>query len=93
MVQAMDVGLPVVATNTGGIPEVVMEGKSGLLVEPSNSETLSDAILEMLRHPSMAKKMGEMAQKEAKLRFNIKDMMVELERTYEQVVANSAISQ
>lgn len=89
MVQAMSVGLPVIATNTGGIPEVITEGKTGFLVKTKDPNALSDAILELLRHPSLAKKMGEMAQKDAKLRFDIKDMITELEQTYENVLADN----
>jgi len=93
IVQAMSVGLPIIATNTGGIPEVVLEGKSGLLVEAKDENALSDAILELLRHPGRARKMGEMAQKEARLRFNIEDMISELERTYEKVATNRAFTE
>lgn len=82
IVQAMDVGLPVIATTTGGIPEVITEGKTGLLVKPEDSEALAEAILELLRHPSLARKMGEMACKEVKLRFDVKDMIKTLEETY-----------
>lgn len=90
ILQAMSVGLPVIATNTGGIPEVVTEGKSGLLVEPMDSKALAEAILELLRHPQKAKKMGEMAHKEAQLKFNLDDMIKELEKTYESVAKNPA---
>jgi len=83
IIQAMSVGLPVVATNTGGIPEVVTEGKSGLLVEAASPEALAEAILKLLRDPQKARQMGEMAEKEAKLKFNLKDMMKELENVYE----------
>lgn len=90
IVQAMSVGLPVVATNAGGIPEVVTEGKSGFLVESADPKALADRILELLRHPSLAKKMGEMGKREAKMKFNIKDMINDLEMTYESVSKNSA---
>lgn len=90
IVQAMSVGLPIIATNTGGIPEVVTEGKSGFLVEPADEKSLAGAILELLRHPSLAKKMGEMAKREADMKFNIKDMVNDLEKTYESVSKNTA---
>lgn len=93
IVQAMSVGLPVVATNTGGIPEVVTEGKSGYLVEPENPKSLADAILELLRHPSLARKMGQMGRKEARFKFNLSDMVNELEKTYEEVAQNPAFAE
>ncbi|MBL4607981.1 MAG: glycosyltransferase, partial [Pseudomonadales bacterium] len=48
LLEAMSCGVPVVATRAGGIPEVVDEGVSGLLVEPGNIDQLSDAILTAL---------------------------------------------
>jgi glycosyltransferase involved in cell wall biosynthesis len=93
ILQAMSVGLPVVATTTGGIPEVVTQDKSGILVEPGNDKELSAAILDLIRNPGKAKKIGSMAEKEAKLKFNIKDMIIELETTYEEIQKNPAFSE
>lgn len=90
MVQAMSIGLPVVATATGGIPEVVTYDKSGILVDPADSRALADAILQVMRDPIRAKKMGETAYREARLRFNIKDMIIALETTYETFAKNPA---
>ena len=92
IIQAMGVGLPIVATYAGGIPEVVTDGKSGFLVEPAKPEALEAAILDVLRNPAKAKEMGVMAKKEAKLKFNIKDMMRELETTYEAMASNTSFS-
>ena len=88
IVQAMSVGLPIVATSTGGIPEVVSENKSGFLVRPADPNVLAQAILKILRDKNLARKMGEMARKEATVRFNLKDMISELENTYEEVHQN-----
>lgn len=85
IVQAMGLGLPIIATNTGGIPEVVTTGKSGLLVEAGKPQALSDAILTLLRDHSKAKEMGKLAAEEAKIKFNLEDMVQETEGIYEQV--------
>jgi glycosyltransferase involved in cell wall biosynthesis len=92
IIQAMNIGLPVVATNTGGIPEVVTEGKSGYLVPPQDPAKLAGAILSLLRQPAKAKEMGQMAKKEVKLKFNLDDMIKELEQTYEAMAENLAFS-
>lgn len=92
IVQAMGVGLPIVATYAGGIPEVVTDGKSGFLVEPGKPQALEAAILEVLRNPAKAKEMGVMAKKEAKLKFNLDDMIGELETTYEAMDSNTNFS-
>ena len=82
IVQAMSVGLPVVATRTGGIPELVTDGKSGILVEPENAKELSDAIMSIMFDRSAALRMGEMARRESTVRFNLKDMIHDIEDTY-----------
>lgn len=85
IVQAMDLGLPVVATNTGGIPEVVTTGKSGLLVEAKNSLALTEAILTLIRDQDKAKRMGKLGEEEAKIKFNLEDMIGETEGIYEKI--------
>ena len=90
IVQAMGLGIPVVATHTGGIPEVITTGKSGILVEIGNPQSLADGILELLRDHKKAEKMGKMAQEEAKIKFNLKDMVSETEKIYEEVAQKSA---
>ena len=88
IVQAMSVGLPVVATRTGGIPELVTEGKSGILIEAGNSKAIAEAVLKLLFDHSLARKMGEMARRESTVRFNLKDMILDVENLYEEVVKN-----
>jgi len=91
IVQAMGVGLPIVATNAGGIPEVVTDGKSGTLVPTHDSKALSAAILELLRDQEKAKSMGRFAAEEAKRKFDLTDMIKDLENLYEKVVSNPVI--
>ncbi|MEI6039974.1 MAG: glycosyltransferase family 4 protein [Candidatus Berkelbacteria bacterium] len=88
IVQAMSVGLPIVATRTGGIPELVVENRSGILVEPGQIKELSEAILKLLHDRGLAKKMGEMARRESVVRFNLKDMIKEVEEVYDEVAKN-----
>lgn len=90
ILQAMSVGLPIVATNTGGIPEVVTANKSGILVEPGKSDALSDAILKLLRDPEKAKKMGKLSKEDAQIKFSLDDMVKETEQVYESVAKTSA---
>ena len=88
IVQAMSLGIPVVATNTGGIPEVVTTGKSGILVEPAKPQALAEAIIELLRDEKKAKEMGKLAAEEAKIKFNLDDMVGETEKIYEEIIKN-----
>jgi glycosyltransferase involved in cell wall biosynthesis len=58
VVEAMAVGLPVVATTVGGLPEVVEDGTTGLLVPPDDPEALARALAELLEDPGRARRMG-----------------------------------
>jgi alpha-maltose-1-phosphate synthase len=49
----------IVATNTGSIPEIVEDKKTGILVPPGNSEKLAEAVISLLKHPDTRKQMGE----------------------------------
>ncbi|MBI3633264.1 MAG: glycosyltransferase [Candidatus Vogelbacteria bacterium] len=49
MLEAMAAGCPVVATKVGGIPEIIVDGKNGLLAEPKDSDSLATRILELAR--------------------------------------------
>ncbi|MEJ6021298.1 glycosyltransferase family 4 protein [Ramlibacter sp. PS4R-6] len=57
-IEAMNHGLPVVASATGGIPEIVQNGSTGLLVEPGDAAALAKAILRLVRDPLLRHQMG-----------------------------------
>ena len=59
LLEAMASRLPVVATQVGGIPDVVIHQETGLLVPPKNPAALAEAILEMYNHREKAQKMGQ----------------------------------
>lgn len=58
---AMAAGTPIVATRAGGIPEIVQDGETGVLVEPRNSEALAGAVARMLRDESLARRLAAAA--------------------------------
>jgi len=90
IIQAMSLGIPIVATSSGGIPEVVTTGKSGILVEAGKPQALAEAILALLRDKKRALKMGKLASEEAKIKFNLKEMVEETERIYEKMAKTGA---
>jgi glycosyltransferase involved in cell wall biosynthesis len=57
--EASRCGKAVVATNTGSIPEIILNGKTGILVPPRDSKALADAIIELLTDKEKARRMGE----------------------------------
>src|SRR5215208_5656381 len=66
LLEAMQAGLPVVASRTGGIPDVVEDGVSGLLVPPGEPEALVRAIGRLLADRDLARRLSEGAQERAK---------------------------
>jgi len=54
-VEAMSVGRPVVACRVGGIPEIITDGETGLLINPSDPKALADALIKLLKDPQLIK--------------------------------------
>ncbi|MEO8201892.1 MAG: glycosyltransferase family 4 protein [Gemmatimonadota bacterium] len=81
-------GVPVVASREGGLPEVIAEGKSGLLVPPADSAALSAAIISVLENPELLQRLRLGCREEAG-RFSIDTYTARLEELYRQVVTLS----
>ncbi len=69
VVEAMSAGMPVIASRVGGIPELVADGESGLLVEPDDPQSLADALLELARDAGRRSAMGAAGRKRVDQRF------------------------
>lgn len=67
--EAMACKVPSVATNVGGVPELIDHGHSGYLAEVGDVETMANCALDVLRDPEKLKTMGETARFEAQSRF------------------------
>ncbi len=74
LLQAASCGVPVVASNVGGVPEIVIDNETGLLVPPENSQALQDAIVSLLEQPKLAKKLGQAARQLVDEEFSIGKM-------------------
>jgi len=82
--EALHLGTPVVATRTGGIPEIIEDGKNGLLVEPASSAALSKAIADLLNDPGRRQEMTR-AQRRSIQRFRFEDMVRSYESIYRRI--------
>jgi glycosyltransferase involved in cell wall biosynthesis len=74
LLEAMLAALPVVATRVSAVPEVVAEGRTGLLVEPGDATALADALDVLLAHPARARRLGEAGLERARSRFSVARM-------------------
>ena len=70
ILESMAAGLPVVATRVGGIPDLVEEGRTGLLVAPRDSEALAAALVELLTDRERRRAMGAAGRARARERFS-----------------------
>jgi glycosyltransferase involved in cell wall biosynthesis len=75
LVEAMASGLPVIATDTGGTAEAVMEGDTGYIVPPRDPGALSQRILELAADPALATTMGARARQVARERYGLDRML------------------
>src|SRR3989344_8805203 len=82
ILEAMAAEVPIVATNIAGIPEMIENEKSGLLVEPADPFALASAIERILTHPSLAQEFAKNALKTVKNKFNLTDMMRKNEKLF-----------
>ncbi|AIF69973.1 glycosyl transferase [Palaeococcus pacificus DY20341] len=87
ILEAMASGVPVVATNVGGIPEIVRESQSGLLVPPSNETALKDAIEALLADKELRNKLGKNGRRAVERRYSWDVVSREVEETYEYVLS------
>ena len=88
LLEAMACELPCVATRVGGNPEVVMEGKTGYLVESEDAESLAASILRILQHPQAARKMGAEGRRIVEEKFTTEAMMKRLTDSYERLLSS-----
>jgi glycosyltransferase involved in cell wall biosynthesis len=70
IIEAAAAGRPIVTSNVGGIPDVITNGETGLLVPPENPDALSAAILRFYQDRAFAKHCGEAAAKHAQENFS-----------------------
>ncbi len=86
VLEALAYNKPVVATRVGGVPEIIEEGVTGLLVKPANAQALADAILWVLENPEKARKMAEKGKEKVEKIFPIHRMVKETEEVYNKLI-------
>ncbi len=86
VIEAQGFGVPVVSTSVGGIPEIVTDGETGILVNSSSSEQLGREIVKIMSRGSFSR-MGEKAKFESRERFAVSKMISRTCEMYSRVVA------
>lgn len=71
VIEAMAMGKTIIATNAGGVPEIISDGHTGLLIEPRNIDACVSAIKQILDNKDLALSLGQTARKDALKRFSM----------------------
>ena len=89
MVLAMGAGVPVVATAVAGIPEVVADGRTGLLVPPGDSAALGNALARLFTDEALCAQIGRDAQASVLPRFGVEKYVDSIVTLYDRLLATS----
>ena len=93
VLEAMAMRKPVVVTATGGLPEIVQDGETGLLVPPSEQDALAQAVKRLLRDPVLRRKLGDAGRDRVASMFTVDAMMANLVKGYQTLVGRTGSSQ
>jgi glycosyltransferase involved in cell wall biosynthesis len=89
LLEAMAAGVPVIASPVGGIPEVVVDGVSGFLVAPGDTQTLQRLLRKLLVDRKLAERIGAAARESVRLRFSPERTVPQIEALYASLGLNS----
>ncbi|MBD3291979.1 MAG: glycosyltransferase [Armatimonadia bacterium] len=90
LIEAMATGLPVIATETGGIPEIVRHGENGLLVQARDAQGLAASIETLFGDHRRCRRLAEHGMQIARERFTIENQIRRYERVYAQCIGPSS---
>jgi glycosyltransferase involved in cell wall biosynthesis len=91
ILDAMASRLPVVASKVGGIPEVVIHGRTGLLVSPRSPQALARAILRLYKNRALAKKLGNKGYEVVHQKFSAEAMANRIISLYERLASRKGL--
>lgn len=86
ILEALASRLPVIATRTGGIPEIIADGSSGILVPPDDAQALAAAMVRIAEDPALRKKLAAGGRARVESEFNIDQTAREYEALYRNII-------
>ena len=92
VIEAMASGKPVIASNVGGNPEAILDGKTGFLFEPQDPDELAAKAILLLKDKNLREGMGSAARKRAEDVFSIKKMVERYENLYQPLLRTKQIT-
>jgi glycosyltransferase involved in cell wall biosynthesis len=88
LLEAMNAGKPVVASRVSAIPEIVLDGQTGLLVPPGDAQALASALGRLLGEPALAGEMGRLGRERLRSHFSVERMVDETEQVYRDLLGH-----
>ncbi|MDA7503612.1 glycosyltransferase family 4 protein [bacterium] len=85
LIEGMAAGLPVVATNVGGIPEVVIDDETGCLADSGDEKCLASHLLRVAQDDKLCRTLGQAGQTRAQEMFSVKEMHLKYQRLYDEM--------
>jgi len=89
LIEAMASGKAVVSTAVGGVPDVIMDGETGILVQSGDEEGLAKAIIELISDPEKRRNFGSHGQKIAVAKYTKERLIEDISKLYEELVHNA----
>ena len=86
ILEAMSYGLPVIATSVNAVPDLVEDGKTGILIQPGDIDALANNIITLLRNIQDRINLGQAARLSILNNFNVEDKLRELEDVFNDVI-------
>ena len=86
VMEAFACGIPAITSNVGGCPEIVEQGKNGLLIPPRDASSLYDAVVWMNQNPESRIRMGEQARRTVLERYDHNNLTEKLIRVHRSLI-------
>ncbi len=89
LLEAMSIGLPVIATSVGGVPQVISHNQNGFLVPPGSASAIVDQVIKMLNHECDLEQLSKRAQLTIRENYNLNSWCSKIEKIYMRLVDES----
>jgi len=88
IIEAQAAGVPVVATEVGGVVDIIEDGRTGLMVPPSDPQSMAEAVIKIFKDPLLARDLAEAAYIKVKEKYNVELMVNNTLNVYKDALSN-----